>query len=161
MKTLVLSVVFALTAVVNAVSGNRVNNFAYNSEKQENGVETQMVYKVKEGKYLERHLQYNYTYDQKGRVSAKEVLKWNQDNLRFEKQYCLNFNYSNDSEVSVELAAWSTKDADYTNVKAKTVYQMNAESINYMSFNWNEEKSDWDLKVEHSYTGEGGLLAMQ
>lgn len=160
MKALVLSVVFALTAVVNAVSGNQVNNFAYNSEKQENGVETQMVYKVKEGKYLERHLQYNYTYDEKGRVSAKEVLKWNQDNLRFEKQYCLNFNYTG-NEVDVEYAAWNSKDADYTNVKAKTVYQMNGESINYMSFNWNEKKCNWDLKVEHSHTGEGGLLAMR
>ena len=85
MKALVLSVVFALTSVVNAVSGNNVKDFAYNSEKQESGVETQTVYKVKEGKYLERHLQYNYTHDEKGRVSAKEILKWNQDNSRFEK----------------------------------------------------------------------------
>ena len=77
MKALVLSVVFALTSVVNAVSGNNVKDFAYNSEKQESGVETQTVYKVKEGKYLERHLQYNYTHDEKGRVSAKEILKWN------------------------------------------------------------------------------------
>ena len=54
MKALVLSVVFALTSVVNAVSGNNVKDFAYNSEKQENGVETQTVYKVKEGKYPPR-----------------------------------------------------------------------------------------------------------
>ena len=46
MKALVLSVVFALTSVVNAVSGNNVKDFAYNSEKQENGVETQTVYKA-------------------------------------------------------------------------------------------------------------------
>ena len=52
MKALVLSVVFALTSVVNAVSGNNVKDFAYNSEKQENGVETQTVYKVKEGKRI-------------------------------------------------------------------------------------------------------------
>ena len=71
MKALVLSVVFALTSVVNAVSGNNVKDFAYNSEKQESGVETQTVYKVKEGKYLERHLQYNYTHDEKGRVSRQ------------------------------------------------------------------------------------------
>ena len=50
MKALVVSVVFALTSVVNAVSGNNVKDFAYNSEKQENGVETQTVYKIKEGK---------------------------------------------------------------------------------------------------------------
>ena len=82
MKALVLSVVFALTSVVNAVSGNNVKDFAYNSEKQESSVETQTIYKVKEGKYLERHLQYNYTHDEKGRVSAKEILKWNRSEER-------------------------------------------------------------------------------
>ncbi len=65
MKALVVSVVFALTSVVNAVSGNNLEGFAYNTEEQENGVETPMVYKVKKKKYLERHLQYNYTYDKK------------------------------------------------------------------------------------------------
>ena len=75
-----------MTSVVNAVSGNNLEGFAYNTEEQENGVETPMVYKVKKGKYLERHLQYNYTYDKKGRISAKEILKWNQNNSRFEKQ---------------------------------------------------------------------------
>ena len=112
MKVLVLSVVFALTSVVNAVSGNSVKDFAYNSKKQESGVETQTVYKVKEGKYLERHLQYNYTHDEKGRVSAKEILKWNQDNSRFEKQYCLNFSYT-DNEVNVEYVAWNSKAGDH------------------------------------------------
>lgn len=158
MKTLVLSVVFALTSVVNAVSSNNGNDFAYNTEKQTNGVETQMVYKVKDGKYLNHHLQYNYTYDEKGRVSAKEVLKWNQDNLLFEKQYCLNFNYTG-NEVAVEYAAWNSKDANYTNVKAKTVYQMNGESMNYISYNWNEKSCDWDLTVEHNHISDGGLLA--
>lgn len=138
MKALVLSVVFALTAVVNAVSGNNVKDFAYNSEKQENGVETQTVYKVKEGKYLERHLQYNYTHDEKGRVSAKEILKWNQDNSRFEKQYCLNFNYT-DNEVNVEYVAWNGEAGDYTNVKAKAVYQTNENGMNYMAYNRNEK----------------------
>lgn len=158
MKALVLSVVFALTSVVNAVSGNNVNDFAYNSEKQENGVETKMVYKVKEGKYLEQHLKYNYTYDNKGRVSAKEVLKWNQDNLRYEKQYCLNFNYTDD-EVTVKYTAWNSKDSAYTDVKAKTVYQMNGESMNYMSYNWNEKSNDWNLTVELNHISECGLLA--
>ena len=157
MKALVLSVVFALTSVVNAVSGNNVKDFAYNSEKQENGVETQTVYKVKEGKYLERHLQYNYTHDEKGRVSAKEILKWNQDNSRFEKLYCLNFSYT-DNEVNVEYVAWNIKAGDYTNVKAKAVYQTNENGMNYMAYNWNEKENSWNLVTEHNATHWSGAL---
>ena len=118
----------------------------YNSEKQENGVETQTVYKVKEGKYLERHLQYNYTHDEKGRVSTKEILKWNQDNSRFEKLYCLNFSYT-DNEVNVEYVAWNNKIGDYTDVKAKAVYQMNEQGINYTAYNWDKKENAWNLTV--------------
>ena len=157
MKALVLSVVFALTSVVNAVSGNNVKDFAYNSEKQENGVETQTVYKVKEGKYLERHLQYNYTHDEKGRVSAKEILKWNRDNSRFEKQYCLNFSYT-DNEVNVEYVAWNNKIGDYTDVKAKAVYQINAMGTSYQSYKWNKKDNSWNLTAEHSTQAEEIML---
>ena len=157
MKALVLSVVFALTAVVNAVSGNNVKDFAYNSEKQENGVETQTVYKVKEGKYLERHLQYNYTHDEKGRVSAKEILKWNRDTSRFEKQYCLNFSYT-DNEVSVEYVAWNSKTNAYADVKAKAVYQINAMGTSYQSYKWNKKDNSWNLTAEHSTQAEEIML---
>ena len=157
MKALVLSVVFALTAVVNAVSGNNVKDFAYNSEKQENGVETQTVYKIKEGKYLERHLQYNYTHDEKGRVSAKEILKWNQDNSRFEKQYCLNFSYT-DNEVGVEYVAWNSKTNAYADVKAKAVYQINAMGTSYQSYKWNKKDNSWNLTAEHSTQAEEIML---
>ena len=42
MKALVVSVVFALTSVVNAVSGNNVKDFAYNTEMNEGLVKTEM-----------------------------------------------------------------------------------------------------------------------
>ena len=70
MKALVLSVVFALTSVVNAVSGNIVKDFAYNTEMNEGLVKTETVFKVENRKYLHNHLQYNYAYNAEGRVSA-------------------------------------------------------------------------------------------
>ena len=63
MKTLVLSVVFAVTSIVNAVNNNSLEGFAYNTRMDGDRVETKNVYKVKEDKYLQNHLQYNYAYD--------------------------------------------------------------------------------------------------
>ena len=90
MKALVLSVVFALTSVVNAVSGNNVKDFAYNSEKQENGVETQTVYKVKEG------LNFSYTDNEVG----VEYVAWNSKdgdytNVKSKAVYQMNENGMN------------------------------------------------------------------
>ena len=75
----------------------------------------------------------------------------NQDNSRFEKLYCLNFSYT-DNEVNVEYVAWNSKAGDYTNVKAKAVYQMNENGMNYMAYNWNEKDNSWNLVTEHNAT---------
>ena len=149
MKTLVLSVIIAMTSVVNAVSGNRVNNFAYNTEVNGKRVETQTVYKVENDKYLHNHLKYNYLYDNEGRVSKKEVLKWNEITEGFEKQYCLNFDYSGE-EVSIQYATWNKVDKAYSNIKEKTVYQSNDSSLRYISYQWNKQENNWELKAEHN-----------
>ena len=46
MKTLVISVIIAFTFVINGLSSNRVNNFAYNTEIENGQVITQTVFKV-------------------------------------------------------------------------------------------------------------------
>ena len=157
MKALVVSVVFALTSVVNAVSGNNVKDFAYNTEMNEGRVKTETVFKVENRKYLHNHLQYNYAYNAEGLVSAKEVLKWNKENQRFEKQYCLNFSYDG-TNIKVEYAAWNSKDNAYTDVKTKAVYQINGMGVNYQSYEWNKKESSWNLMVEHSTQPEEIIL---
>lgn len=149
MKALVLSVVFALTSVVNAMSNNNLKEFAYNSEMNAERVESQTVFKVENDKYLHNHLKYNYTYDADGRISQKEVLKWNGKAQAFEKNHCLTMTYA-DGEVTVEYALWNATDNAYTRVKSKAVYQTNGEEVNYQSYNWNEKENSWNLAVKCS-----------
>ena len=117
MKTLVISAIIAMTSLVNVVSAvadNRVNKFAYNTETSEGRVETKTVFKVESNKFLHRHLKYNYIYDNSGRISQKEVLKWNEATQSFEKHHSLNFFYTDD--VTVEYALWNlTADHHLTN----------------------------------------------
>ena len=117
MKTLVVSVVIAMTSVFNAFSNGNLTQFAYNTTTDGEKVESQTVYTVKNGKYLQQHLKYNYTYDDKGNVSQKEVLKWNEITKVFEKQYCLNITY-NAQETSIEYTAWDNKTGAYSDSRA-------------------------------------------
>lgn len=157
MKTLVFSVVFALTSVVNSVSNNALQGFAYNTTMNEDRVETQTVYKVENQKYLHNHLKYTYTYDALGRLSTKEVLKWNNDTRSFENQYCLNYSYDA-AEVNVEYVAWSNKTNTYADVKAKSVYQIDAMGVNYQSYEWNNKNNSWNLTLEHGTQVEEMML---
>lgn len=153
MKTLVLSVIIAMTSVVNAVSGNRVNNFAYNTETNGGRTETQTVFKVENNKYLYNHVKYNYIYNNDGRIQQKEVLKWNEATKTFEKHHSLNFFYTDD--VTVEYALWNEKDNAYTDIKQKAVYQQTDDSnLRYLSYEWNEKNNNWNLTTDHQFTDE-------
>lgn len=156
MKTLVITVIIAMTSVVNAVSGNRTNQFAYNTETSEGRVETQTVFKVENAKYLHRHLKYNYIYDNAGRVSRKEVLKWNEATQSFEKHHALNFFYTDD--VTVEYAAWNEQKNAYADVEEKAVYQTAGGNLSYQCYQWNPKESVWNLTTAHSTNGENSRL---
>ena len=103
-------------------------------------------------------MKYNYIYDNAGRVSRKEVLKWNENTQRFENHHSLNFFYSD--EVTIEYAMWNEKDSAYSNIKEKAVYQLNDGTMRYLSYEWNEKANEWKLDTEHDaiYWGES-LLA--
>lgn len=149
MKTLVISAIIAMTSLVNVVSVaavNRTGNFAYNTETNDGRVETQTVFKVENQKFLHRHLKYNYIYDNSGRISQKEVLKWNEATQSFEKHHSLNFFYTDD--VTVEYALWNEKENAYSNVKEKAVYrQIDESTLRYLSYEWNEKENNWKKTI--------------
>ena len=81
--TVILSAVMAMATSVASVS-----NFAYNSEINNGKVESQTVYEVQNQQYLQPHLKYNYTYDEQNRLIQKEVLKWNKQAQKYDKDRC-------------------------------------------------------------------------
>lgn len=157
MKTLAMTVIFAMTVMINVFGGNIQNNFAYNTVMNGGQVESQMVYKVEEGKYLQQHLQYNFKYDANNRILQKEVLKWNEIERAFERNYCLNYNYS-EVGTDVEYALWDSKTNAYSDVKEKAVYLYDLDGVNYLSYKWNEKENDWNLLVAHTINGENMQL---
>lgn len=157
MKTLAMTVIFAVTLVTNAFCGNNQKAFAYNEVMNGNQVESQIVYKVEDGKFLQNHLKYNFTYDAAGRTVKKETLKWNEIDRAYERTYCLNYNYS-EAGTDVEYALWDDKTTSYSDVREKVVYLQDGDSVNYLSYKWNEKDNDWNLLVDHSTDNEDVLL---
>ena len=87
MKALVMTAIFAATSLVTSVANELNNKYAYNYAVDDNNqVTSEMVYKA-DGKYLEHHLKYDYTYDEAGRVVRKEAYKWNATEQAYERYY--------------------------------------------------------------------------
>ena len=133
MKTLVMTTIFVVTVVINAFGGNIQENFAYNEVMNGNQVESQIVYKVENGKFLQNHLKYNFIYDAQGRTIQKEALKWKVSTLR---RVC-------DKVVAVNVSPIMAQD-----------YKMNIVSIAMRSFhfmfraNTFPEREKCDLLIE-------------
>lgn len=153
MKTLVMTAIFAVTTMVNAFGSNLKNDFAYNEVMNGEQVESQMVYKVKDGKSLNFYLKYNFKYDADNRILQKEVLKWNEIEQAFERYYCLNYNYT-ETGTDVEYALWNNETNAYSDVKEKVIYLHSGDNVNYLSYKWNEKDNDWNLLVDHATSGE-------
>lgn len=149
MKTLVMTAIFAVTGLANVVATNVEKNFVYNEVRNGNQVESKMVYKLNDDKYLNYHLKYNFKYDAENRILQKEVLKWNEINQAFERYYCLNYNYS-EAGTDVEYAMWNNETNDYSDVKEKAVYLYSGDGISYLSYKWNDKDSDWKLMAEQT-----------
>lgn len=148
MKTLIVSILLAITSFSNQMVANQ--KFAYNCEMNGSQVSSETIYKVENGKYLFNHLKYNFAYDVDGRVSQKEVLKWNADSQNFEKQYVLNFTYS-DTAVTIEYLTWNAKTEEFSNIREKAVYQLSGKKnvVNYLAYEWDNKESNWNLVMQH------------
>lgn len=153
MKTLVMTAIFAVTGLTNVVATNVEKNFVYHEVKSGNQVESKMVYKLNDGKYLNHHLKYNFKYDAENRLIRKEVLKWNDIEQAFERCFCLNYNYS-EAGTDVEYALWNNETNDYSDVKEKAVYLYSGDGVSYLSYKWNDKDCDWKLMAEHAAGGE-------
>lgn len=153
MKTLVMTAIFAVTAMVNAFGSNVEKEFVYNDVMDGEQVVSQMVYEMKGDKYLNFHLKYIFKYDAENRIIQKEALKWNEIEQAFERYYCLNYNYS-EAGTDVEYALWDNTTNDYSDIKEKVIYLQAGDSVNYLSYKWNEKANDWNLMVEHDTSKE-------
>lgn len=148
MKTLVMTVMMAVTGLINVTGANGGPDFAY-STKVENGQMTaQTVYKVEDGKYLKQHLMYGFDYDAENRLIRKEVFKWDVIRQVYERSYCLNYTYEAGG-TEMELALWNAKEAGYTDVKQKVVYLQDGMGITYLAYEWDSRDRNWNLLAEH------------
>lgn len=147
--TVVAIALLSATISVNA-------QFAYNAEENGNNESSKIIYRVdKSGKYLFRHLKYNFVYDEQNRPVEKEALKWNDDKQKWEPYYRLYYQY-NSAEMgcNVEYARWDGRTNSYSDSLEKAEYlSVNGKLLSYQSYKRDERTKDWNLVLNHEVMG--------
>lgn len=138
------------------------NGFAYNVEMDGQAVTSQIVYKKSEsGKHLSHHRKYNYTYDEQGRLTQKEVLKWDEAFGTWRQNHCLSYVYDL-SGYSIEYALWNRKEVGYTETIAKQTFDQSiAGTMAVALYKWNKSVNDWLIQENNviMMTPDSRLLA--
>ena len=156
MKTIVLSAIFAAATSMNVCANNQ---FAYNQKTtDQNQVTTETVYK-KNGNYLEHHLQYDFEYDEQGRIVRKEAFRWNEFEEAYQRYYCIEYNYNDAQGISMEYALWDKQTGSYSANREKAVYNPTQWGLNYQCYEWDEHRMNWELLAYHQLDNGTTLLA--
>lgn len=122
-------------------------NFAYDTNFCDNVVSSRTVYeKSNDGKYLSKHLKYNYVYDAQQRLARKEVMRWDTWSNEWVKSHCLNYTYDANG-YAIEYVQWDAKSLSYAEVMEKQTYH---ETVNgamaICSYSWDKKENQWVLK---------------
>lgn len=150
MKTLVMTAVLTVNALI-AVANNGLEGFAYNQTiNASEQITSETVYKVDGESYLKHHMQYEYAYDEAGRVTSKEALKWNETTAAYEPSYRLDIYYL-DEGVELQYARWDAKEGTYAPASQKTIYRSTTAGMDYLSYQWCEQTGSWNLEQENSF----------
>ena len=148
MKTNLISKAVVMLAVVMAsvmnfsASASNPTQYVKNEEMTGELMTAKTIFKNEDGR-LYRHLRYTYTYDtenrvtskdthdEKGRVSAKEILKWDSSKEAWVPYFKMDVFYAN-NEVELSYARWNSKSNAYDSSIKKTVYEMNDDNVTLM-----------------------------
>ncbi|MDR2969463.1 MAG: DUF3836 domain-containing protein [Tannerellaceae bacterium] len=100
-----------------------------------------------DGKYLELHRKYNFSYDRQGRMTKKEAYKWDASRKKWNPDYLLTYNYSPE-QIEAEYAVWNKREKTYNPPKEKVIYTQGEKGIfAYLGYKRTDssEGEGWEL----------------
>ena len=147
MKTTSLFKAVALVAIMIAsVLNSEVkaqDGFITNQVMNGELVASKTIFK-KDGSYLQRHMQYTFSYDDQNRLISKEASKWDGAKDEWVPYFKMTYQYS-DNEIIMNYGRWN----ESHKAIQKSVYELNDANMPtaYKAYK-QDNKSDWTL-VDH------------
>jgi len=150
-------IILVFSVAFNSTIGAQ-EKYVSNEDIQNNQVVSKTIYKNED--YFNRHIKYEYKYDNQSRVIQKEVLKWNDRKEEWTKAYKIDLSYSDD-QITMEYAKWNKKDKEYNRKKERSIYDLNDNNqpIGCKNFIWNKQESNWKITDDIVYITNTDLLA--
>lgn len=166
MKTTSLFKAIAFVAVIIvSMMGSELkaqeNKFITNEEVKNEMVVAKTIFK-QDGNQLYRHIRYEYTYDEKNRMSEKKAYKWDSADNQWDPYFKMTYQYE-DNKITMLYGRWHEGRKAYDAEIKKSEYELNDENmpVAYKTYKQKSDKSDWTLIMQHRMDSIPNLLAVK
>jgi len=140
----IITIATVLTMYLNAATGVNTG-YMYNADIDNGIVNMIEVYEDKGNNQLSAKMAYRYAYDEEGRLSQKEILRWDAAVKDWSRESRLTYKYYKNG-YNVETACWDAAKKQYDLPKEVTLYREMAPSVTSVrTFRMNAAKNDMYL----------------
>lgn len=132
-------------ATIMAMYLNSANDMSspyyYNADVEDGRVKTMYVLESN-GESLNNKLEYRFCYDDEGRLTSKEALRFNAATGKHESEYRIDYTYTADG-YTMERCRWNSRKQAYDSADMRTEYRKEFDNVLSVStFKWNEKRND-------------------
>ena len=140
----IITIATVLTMYFNAA--NDVNSqYLYNSDLEDGVIHKIEVYEQKADNQVCAKMEYRYDYDDQGRLTTREVVRWDDNKQTWVKDFRHTYRYYKNG-YNVETSKWDASAQAYDVPSEVTLYREVAPSVTSVkTFKMNEAKNDMYL----------------
>lgn len=117
----IITAATVLASYLNVATANQ-SGYVYNASFEDNNV-ARIEVMNNTGGVLTNKLQQRFAYDNRGRLTSKETLRWNTETGEFQPSELYTYSYNNYG-YSMSMRRWDKKSSSYAPSGDMTVYHM-------------------------------------
>ena len=140
----IITAATVLTMYFNAINSNDVN-YLYNADMEDGKVNKIEVYEQKTDKEVCAKMEYHYEYDEQGRLTTREVMRWDDAKKAWVNDFRHTYKYYKNG-YNMETSKWDAEKGAYDLPSEVTLYRSVAPSLTSVrTYRMNDAKNDMYL----------------
>lgn len=137
----IITIATVLTMYFNAASDTTAP-YLYNSDLEDGVIHKIEVYEQKADNQVCAKMEYRYDYDAEGRLSTKEIMRWDAAANDWAPETCLTYKYYKNG-YNVEVSSWNAEAQAYDLPNEVTLYRSVAPAVTSVkTYLLDKEKND-------------------
>ena len=136
----IITIATVLTMYFNAA--NDVNSqYLYNSDLEDGVIHKIEVYEQKDNNQVCAKMEYHYEYDEQGRLTTREVMRWDSNKNNWVNEFRHTYKYYKNG-YNLEVSYWNNQKQAYDLPAEVTLYRSQAPNLTSVKIYKMNEKQD-------------------